>query len=242
MVLDELLNKYFPCSNGSNSTIANNTHNVVNKAWLGCAPQCHLNKWIENHDVFVSTNWNLIIVEPTTTGGVGGAQEMNELKALVAALATLETSQNSSIILLSASFRLKEPHPMVYKDIPGIEFAVSNLADQWGVPFVSFPKWIFDNGLYNASNHQAHCLEARCNYWVDQVHVTKTSHNIIAKLILDSITTYSPSILLIDGNVESRTNLNIDGDVRLTLPQRPKITIDGLDLAVKKLLPKIPVV
>ena len=57
-------------------------------------------------------------------------------------------------------------------------------------------------------------------YWLDLVHIRKTSHNIIAGLLLSAITTDS-------------------ANKSLSLPQTPNITIND---AVKRLLPSMPVV
>ena len=91
---------------------------------------------------------------------------------------------------------------------------------QWKIPFISFPKYLFHKGLYNSSNHEFRCKEARCTYWLDRVHITKTSHSIIAGLLMDAITTDT-------------------GKKSLSLPQTPNITIDD---TVKRLLPLMPII
>lgn len=240
-VMEKLLNAHFPCF-GSNNT-SDSIHSVVNKAWYGCGAQCHLQKWPENYDVYSQTEWDLIIVEITTGGSTGKAmlREVNELQALIAALTTLPLSEHASFILLSASFRLKDEnhHPKTYEELPEIERGVADLAIQWGIPFVSFPKYIFSHELYNSSNHQAHCLEARCNFWLDRVHITKTSHRIIAMMLLHAITTNTTSEFDMLGNDTRSYNATFHS---LTLPERPHIVIDELPPMVKELLPSFPVV
>ena len=210
-VLQRLLRNFVPCYNG--------THQVVNAASFGCSPKCHLDRWAENYGTFATNRWDLIIIEPTTNG----MHMLNPLKALVAAFLTLPMSSHHppKFILLSASFVLDvNSRPTSYEDLPAFEHAVSNLAMQWKIPFISFPEYVFSKGLYNGSNHEYHCKEARCTYWLDRVHITKTSHNIIAGLLLSAITT--------DSAIKS-----------LSLPQTPNITIND---AVKRLLPSMPVV
>lgn len=159
-------------------------HTVVNMAIPGCSAKCHLTRWVEHYAVFSETKWDLIIIEPTANTGV---REINHLRALIAAFEFL-SSYHPSILLLSASFRLTivngtAIHPDSYQQLPDIEGVVSNLAEQWRIPFVSFPKYVFENNLYNSSNHDGWCIEARWNFWLDLVHITKAAHTVVARLL-----------------------------------------------------------
>ena len=243
-VLEGLLNINFPCSRGGVSE-GEHSHKVMNKATPGCSAKCNLEKWSENYQLFAEHKWDIVIIEPTANTP---AEEMVHLKALISAFIFLSRSQ-PSILLLSASFRLPywgnaTFHPTEYKELPEIESEVSNLADQWGIPFISFPKYIFQNNLYNSSNHQhplheGRCFEARCNFWLDAVHITKTSHIMVALLLVDAITEKTVSTLdILDVN-KNRSNIFIPANNHLCIPPRPNITLGSLS-DVEHIMPSPP--
>ena len=230
--LENLLNTNFPCTQGS--------HTVMNKATPGCSAKCNLEKWSENYQLFAEHEWDLVIIEPTANTKVS---EMNHLQALVAAF-TFLTHTSPSIILLSASFRLPQDHPKTYEELPKIEQLVSDLSALWNIPFVSFPRYLFSNNNYNSSNHERHCIEARCTFFLDGVHLTKTAHNIIARLLLQVITSNKRSLDLgnLDNIKKEDATISISPEAAIKLPSKPAISVEeSLSPVVESLLPKSPV-
>ena len=183
-VLEERLNDDFPCS-------GSDRHVVVNKGTNGCSAKCFIDRWPENIHTFLAITWDVIIIEPTSNSKI---HELNHIRALLSSFAMMQQSggkQSPNIILLSASFRLRSDNitdrPLEYDQLPEIEKAVSSLATELHIPYVSFPRYIFLNGMYNASNHRMYCLLAECTYWVDHVHITKTSHRMVADFALQAM-------------------------------------------------------
>ena len=229
-VLEKLLNDEVPCS-GDN----NDTHVVLNKGYTGCSAKCFINRWHENIQSFLATDWDVIIIEPT---GNTKMNEISHLRALLSSFATIQQSsglQSPNIILLSASFRLENENvttrPLEYDQLPDIEEGVSSLATELHIPFVSFPQYMFSNGIYNASNHRMHCLLAKCTYWVDYVHLTKTSHRMVAELALKALLRNVTD----DNSTTSGIFLNEWSGV-----QSFDDLILNISEPVKKLLPAIP--
>jgi hypothetical protein len=221
-ILEDYINDNFPCTQSLDSKPK--MHTVVNVAVPGCSASCHLSRWIENYAVFSETKWDLIIIEPTANTEV---RETNHLRALIAAFEFV-SFYNPSILLLSASFRLPffnntAVHPDSYQQLPDIEGAVSYLAEQWRIPFVSFPKYVFENNLYNSSNHHGWCIEARCNFWLDGVHITKTAHTAIARLLENAISSNTSHLSLpLPPNISQTT---LPTEVEALMPSTPEVWI-----------------
>ena len=229
-VLEKRLNDEVPCS-GDN----NDTHVVLNKGYTGCSAKCFINRWHEKIQSFLATDWDVIIIEPT---GNTKMNEISHLRALLSSFATMQQSsglQSPNIILLSASFRLENENvttrPLEYDQLPDIEEGVSSLATELHISFVSFPQYMFSNGIYNASNHRMHCLLTECTFWVDYVHLTKTSHRMVAELALKALLRNITD----DNSTTSGILLNEWSGV-----QSFDDLILNISEPVKKLLPAIP--
>jgi len=226
-VLEERLNDNYPCSKGGESK-----HVVANMGATGCSAKCFIDRWPENIQSFLSSTWDAIIIEPTSNSRVN---EMNHLQALISSFARVQQSAGlkyPNIILLSASFRLESENiterPLEYEQLPGIEEAVSSLASELHIPYVSFPRYIFSNRMYNVTNHRMRCLLAECTYWLDHVHLTKAAHRMVADFAFQAITRNSTTagLLLNNKGIEVQVSfddliMNISEPVNNLLPAVP---------------------
>jgi hypothetical protein len=150
--------------------------------------------------------------------------EMNHLQALISSFARIQQSAGlkyPNIILLSAE------RPLEYKQLPGIEEAVSSLASELHIPYVSFPRYIFSNRMYNVTNHRMHCLLAECTYWLDHVHLTKAAHRMVADVAFQAMTRNSTTAgVLLNKGIEVQVSfddliMNISEPVNNLLPAVP---------------------
>ena len=123
----------------------------MNMGANGCSANCILGCFAENYEAFHNGQWDLVVMEPTVNNAV---PEMNSLRALIATFSM--QSPPPSMLILSASFRLdtNKDNSLQYNHLQGIEAAVSSFAKSSNLTFVSFPRYIFSMGLYNASNHR----------------------------------------------------------------------------------------